>query len=295
MDVVEILITRLREMVAGLVRTLPQLAIALLVIALTWLAASGVRAAVRRITLKTRLRPSLSALFVTLSGVAVWFFGFLIALAVLLPGVTAGSLLAVLGLGSVAIGFAFKDIFENFLAGILIMMRRKMRIGDMIECEGVEGRVEQITLRETYLRLLSAELTIVPNSFLFKNPVRIVTDADQRRYEIIVGVAYGTDLDHAAEIIAAAVNAVPKTNSNRPVEVFAREFNESSIDFTVRWWAGSKPIDMHSSRDLVIRQVKRALDDAGIEIPFPQLVATMKAEAPAEDSESPPLAASGRR
>ncbi|HUE80144.1 MAG TPA: mechanosensitive ion channel domain-containing protein [Sphingomicrobium sp.] len=195
MDILNILIERVQEMLAGFVRTLPQLALALLVLLMTWVVASLARAAVHRMTRRTRLRPSLVALFVTLTGVLVWIFGILVALAVLLPGVNAGSLLAVLGLGSVAIGFAFKDIFENFLAGVLIMLRKKMRIGDMIECEGVEGRVE----------------------------------------------------------------------------VFAREFNESSIDFTVRWWSGSEPIEMHRSRDRVLRAIKAALDQAGIEIPFPQV------------------------
>ena len=282
MDLIHILIDRIKDMIAGFVRTLPQLVIALIVLLITWAVASLARRAVARIASRTRLRPSLVGLFATLAGIFVWLFGILVSLAVVLPGVTAGSLLAVLGLGSVAVGFAFKDIFENFLAGVLIMMRRKMRIGDMIECEGVEGRVEQITLRETYLRLLSAELTIVPNSFLFKNPVRIVTDADKRRHEIIVGVAYDTDLDRAREVIEEAVRGVEMVDKNRGVDVFAREFNESSIDFTVRWWSQSRPIDMHKSRDAVIRAIKRALDGAGIEIPFPQLDATFRSrDAPA--------------
>lgn len=271
MDILNILIERVQEMLAGFVRMLPQLALALLVLLVTWLFASLARAAVHRMARRTRLRPSLVALFVTLTGVLVWIFGILVALAILLPGVNAGSLLAVLGLGSVAVGFAFKDIFENFLAGILIMLRKKMRIGDMIECEGVEGRVEQITLRETYLRLLSAELTIVPNSYLFKNPVKIVTDSPRRRHEIVVGVAYGTDLDQAREVIADAARSVDVIDVERPVEVFAREFNDSSIDFTVRWWSGSEPVEMHRSRDKVVRAIKAALDQAGIEIPFPQV------------------------
>jgi small-conductance mechanosensitive channel len=275
MDVLNILIERVQEMIAGFIRMLPQLALAFMVMVITWAAAMLMRNVVHRATERTRIRPSLVVL-ITLSGVLVWIVGTLVALAVLLPGVNAGSLLAVLGLGSVAIGLAFKDIFENFLAGILIMLRKKMRIGDFIECENIEGRVELITLRETYLRKLNNELTIVPNSFLFKNPVRIVTDAAKRRHEIIVGIAYGTDLDHAAEVIGGAVRSAEQVEASRPVEVFACEFNESSIDFTVRWWAGSKVIDMHRSRDFVIRAIKRALDQAGIEIPFPQVTASFK-------------------
>jgi len=274
MDLVEILIERVQDMVAGFVRMLPQLVIALVVILLTWAIAHIVRSITKNIAGRAGVRPSLVALFMTLSGIVVWLFGILVSLAVVLPGVTAASLLTVIGFGSVAIGFAFKDIFENFLAGILIMMRKKMRIGDHIECEGEEGRVEQITLRETYLRGLDSQLTIVPNSFLFKNPVRIITDADLRRHEVIVGVAYGTDLDQAAEVIGGAVRAIDLVNRARPVEVFAREFADSSINFTIRWWSGSKQVEMHRSRDQVVRAIKRALDAAGIEIPFPQITAT---------------------
>lgn len=270
MDLVSILIERVQDMIAGFVRTLPQLALALVVLLATWGIAHVVRSVVRRLVERAGVRPSLVALFSTLAGIVVWIFGILVALAVLLPGVTAGSLLTIVGFGSVAIGFAFKDIFENFLAGVLIMMRKKMRIGDLIECEQVEGRVEQITLRETYLRRLDSQLTIVPNSYLFKNPVRIVTDADLRRHEIIVGVAYGTDLDRAAEVLQEAVRGLKLVNHARGVDVFAREFAESSIDFTVRWWSGSTQVEMHRSRDEVVRAIKRALDAAEIVIPFPQ-------------------------
>lgn len=274
MDLVSILIDRVKAMVADFVRTLPQFAIALLVLVFTWFVAAVVRAIVRRIASEAGIRPSLGALFITLAGIVVWIFGILVALAVLLPGVTAGSLLTVVGFGSVAIGFAFKDIFENFLAGVLIMLRKKMRIGDHIHCQDVEGRVEQITLRETYLRRLDSQLTIVPNSYLFKNPVRIVTDSDLRRHEIIVGVAYGTDLDRAAELIAGAVRSAELVKTAKPVDVFAKEFGASSIDFTVRWWSGSKQSEMHKSRDQIIRRINQALADAGIEIPFPQVTAS---------------------
>jgi small-conductance mechanosensitive channel len=285
MDVLNILIERVQEMLAGFIRMLPQLALALIVMVVAWAAAGLARNVVHRMTGQTRMRPSLAALLVTMSGVLVWIFGTLVALAVILPGVNAGSLLAVLGLGSVAVGLAFKDIFENFLAGVLIMLRKKMRIGDFIECENIQGRVELITLRETHLRKLNNELTIVPNSFLFKNPVRIVTDATKRRHEITVGVGYGTDLDQAAQVIGGAVRSTEQVEAARPVEVFACEFNDSSIDFTVRWWAGSKELDMHRSRDLVIRSIKRALDQAGIEIPFPQVTASFKEPLRVEQSD----------
>ena len=270
MDLFDILVDRVNEMMAGFVRALPQLGIALLVILITWIVAKGARRLLDRMLRQADLRRTLINLFETLLGVMVWTIGLLIAATIVFPGVTPANLLALVGLGSVAIGFAFKDIFENFLAGILIMLRKKVNIGDVIECEAVEGRVEQITLRDTYLRHLSNELVLVPNAYLFKNPLKILTDAALRRYEVEVGVAYDVDLDKAAEVISSAVAKVKVVDTNRSVEVFATEFGDNSINFMVRWWAGSTPVEAHASRDQVVRAVKVALDDAGMEIPFPQ-------------------------
>lgn len=274
------LMAQLGSMADGFFRMLPLLAIALIVILITWVVARGGRRIADRLTARTTMRASLQSLIETMVTLTIWIVGLLAACAIVLPGVTPASLLAGLGIGAVAIGFAFQDIFENFLAGVLIMLRKKMRIGDVISCEGIEGRVEHITLRETHVRRLSNEVTVVPNSMLFKNPVEIITDEDIRRHEIVAGVSYDTDLDRARDVIFEAVRNADGVNADKPVEVFAREFNSSSIDFTVRWWAGSKPRDMHESRDSVIRAIKRALDKAGIEIPFPYITHTFKQAVP---------------
>ncbi|MEO8176379.1 MAG: mechanosensitive ion channel family protein [Sphingomicrobium sp.] len=270
MDFVDLLVGRANELAAGLVRALPQIAIALIVLIITWVAAKAARRILEQLMRRAELRATLLNLFETILGVLIWTGGLLIAATIVLPGVTPGNLIALLGLGSVAIGFAFKDIFENFLAGILIMLRKKVNIGDVIECESVQGRVEQITLRDTYLRHLSNELVLVPNAYLFKNPLKILTDAPLRRHEVEVGVPYSVNLDEAAAVIRESVTATETVDQRRPVEVFAKDFGDSSIDFLVRWWSGSTPVEAHISRDQVVRAIKRALDDAGIEIPFPQ-------------------------
>ena len=204
----------------------------------------------------------------------------MIAAIVVMPGLTPASLFAGLGIGAVAIGFAFQDIFENFMAGVLIMLREKMRIGDIIECEGIIGKVEHITLRETHVRKLSGEVTLVPNSMLFKNPVEILTDEVKRRHEVVVGVSYDTNLDHAADVIRRAVEGVEEVDSEKTLDIFAQEFNSSSVDFLVRWWSGSTPRSGWESKDKVVRAIKAGLDDAGIEIPFPYVTHTFKEKVP---------------
>ncbi|ABC63377.1 hypothetical protein ELI_06425 [Erythrobacter litoralis HTCC2594] len=264
----------------GLIRALPNLAIALFILFITWIIAKFAAKIADGLTGKTEIRPSLKNLIDTVVKLAIWIVGLMVALIVVMPGMTPASLIAGLGIGAVAIGFAFQDIFENFLAGVLIMLREKMRIGDVIECEGIIGKVEHITLRETYVRKLSGEVTLVPNSMLFKNPVEILTDETERRHEVVAGVSYDTDLDHAAEVIRKAVEGVDNVLTDKGIDVFASEFADSSVNFNVRWWAGSKPRDMHESRDRVVRAIKRALDDAGIEIPFPYITHTFKERVP---------------
>ena len=280
MDYVGTLTDQVQGMLRGLVASLPSFAIALVILLITWIVAKFAVRIVDALTGKTTLRPSLKNLVDTLAKLVIWIVGLMIALMVVLPGMTPASLIAGLGIGAVAIGFAFQDIFENFLAGVLIMLREKMRIGDIIECEGITGKVEHITLREMHVRKLSGELTIVPNSILFKNPVEILTDHDIRRHELVCGVSYDTDLDHAAQVIEKSVRSVEGIQLDKGLDIFAVEFNSSSVDFKVRWFAKSTPRGMWESQDKVIRAIKRGLDDAGIEIPFPYITHTFKERVP---------------
>ncbi|MBX7540630.1 mechanosensitive ion channel family protein [Qipengyuania sp. GH29] len=264
----------------GFIESLPSLAIALFIVLITWIVA---RFAVRisdMIVGRTEIRSSLKNLVDTMVRLAIWIVGLFVAAVVVMPDLTPASLLAGLGIGAVAIGFAFQDIFENFFAGILIMLREKMQIGDVIACEGITGKVEHITLRETHVRKLSGELTVVPNSILFKNPVEILTDEDQRRHEVVIGVSYDTNLDHASTVIHRAVEGVDQVLASKGIDIFAKEFNSSSVDFLVRWWSGSTPRSGWESKDKVIRAIKSALDDAGIEIPFPYVTHTFKETVP---------------
>ncbi|MBU1252810.1 MAG: mechanosensitive ion channel [Alphaproteobacteria bacterium] len=267
-------------MATGFVAALPSIAIALLVLLVTWILARFAAKIADMLVGRTEIRPSLKSLIDTLVKLGIWLIGIMIAAIVVMPTLTPASLIAGLGIGAVAIGFAFQDIFENFLAGVLIMLREKMRIGDVIECEGIVGKVERITLRETHVRRLSGELTIVPNSMIFKNPVEILTDELKRRHEIVVGVSYDTNLDHAADVIRRSVEAVGGVDIDMGLDIFAQEFNSSSVDFLVRWWAGSTPRAGWESKDKVVRAIKAGLDAAEIEIPFPYVTHTFKERVP---------------
>lgn len=268
----------------GLIISMPKLAAALLVLAATWGFVALARAFIRKVGDKTRMRKNLTDVLSMLAGTGLWLMGTLIALAIVFPTITPGKALTTLGLGSVAIGFAFKDTFENFLAGILILLREPFQIGDHVECNDIEGQIEEITIRDTHVRQTDGQLVVVPNHMLFQNAVTVRTDRDLRRTTIICGVAYGEDVDVARDVIQQAVRRVDTVRDDvRDVQVFTQEFGASSINFEVTWWTGSKPIDIRTSRDQVVAAVKSVLDDAGIEIPFPYRTLTFNEPLPVRE------------
>lgn len=277
MEPIEILFGQLNDITRSAIEITPQLLISLFVLFMTYLVAKLVKNIASRLFKRTRLRPSLISLFVLFSSITIWVLGMMVAAIIAFPGLTPTKMLAGLGIGSVAIGFAFKDIFENFLAGIIILLRKEMRIGDFIACEGYEGAVEAILVRETHIREADGELVILPNSLLFKNPLTIRTDLDLRRTTIICGVGYGENVDEARKVIKQAVTGCKSVmRESKPIEVFAHEFADSSVNFEVTWWTGSSPLDIRASRDEVIASIKAALDRSDIEIPFPYRTLTFK-------------------
>ncbi|WP_370401438.1 mechanosensitive ion channel family protein [Sulfitobacter sp. JB4-11] len=263
--------------VAAFWAVLPQLVFALLFVVIVWLVIKLLKWILPRTLRRARMRRALVDVIMMLITVGLWLTGMLIAVTIAFPTITPGKALTALGVGGVAIGFAFKDVFENFLAGILLLVREPFSIDDYIECEEIEGQVEEITIRDTHVRQTDGQLVVAPNAMFFKNPVTIRTARDVRRTTVICGVAYGEDVDRAREVIADAVRNVDAVRDDvRDVEIFAQEFADSAINFEVTWWTGSRPIDIRSSRDKVVAAVKRALDDAGIEIPFPYRTMTFK-------------------
>ncbi|WDQ15005.1 mechanosensitive ion channel family protein [Rhodopirellula sp. P2] len=254
----------------------PLLVAALVVVLFTSLLSKLASWIIHRLLDKRGMRTSLKDLINQLTSIAIWIAGLLIATVVAFPGMTPSKALTVLGLGSVAIGFAFKDIFENFFAGILILWGYPFDRGDFITCGDVTGEVKQITIRNTLIRKLDGELAVVPNATLFKNNVDVLTNQPQRRVRIICGVAYDEDVAQSRDVIKQAVQSCETVQGKRTVEVFAKEFADSSVNFEVAWWAGSKPLDIRRSRDEVVAAIKRDLDEAGIEIPFPYRTLTFK-------------------
>lgn len=268
---------QLENYTVGFWRILPQLVAAVVFFTFMFIVIRIVQWIVPKSLKKAHVRRALRDVIVMLLTVGFWLFTALITLTIAVPTITPGKALTALGVGGVAIGFAFKDVFENFLAGILLLIREPFSVDDFIECEGIDGQVEEITIRDTHVRQTDGQMVVAPNAMFFKNPVTIRTSTALRRTTVICGVAYGEDVDHCREVIIDAVKQVDSVRDDvRDVQIFAQEFAASSINFEITWWTGSTPLDIRRSRDKVVAAVKRALDDAGVEIPFPYQTLTFK-------------------
>jgi small-conductance mechanosensitive channel len=252
------------------VARLPRVGLALCLLALTWLAVTLANRTMRQVLRRTRVRRALADLVVEIADVGIWVVAVFIAAAVAFPSVTPANIMAGLGLGSVAIGFAFRDIFENFLAGVLILYREPFRLGDCIECAKVEGFVEEITARDTHLRQTDGQRVVLPNAMLFKNQVWVRTDRATRRTTVFCRIAFDADVATAREVIRCALEGLGTVSKANEVQIFAHAFTEDGVEFEVTWWTGSRPVDIRRSRDEVIAAVKRALDEAGLGIAVPR-------------------------
>ncbi|HYE00685.1 MAG TPA: mechanosensitive ion channel family protein [Alphaproteobacteria bacterium] len=266
-------------MLVQLVAALPRIGLALVVLLLTWaLGRLSIRWVLRGL-LRGGMRRALAVVLNELMRIAIWLVGLLIAAAVAFPSVTPGSVVTALGLGSVALGFTFRGIFENFLAGVLILYREPFRFGDCIEASGYEGFVEQITIRDTHLRQTDGQLVVLPNAALFNNPVTVRTDLPVRRTTVPLTVAHGADLDAAKALIEETVAGLETVETERAVQIFARAFTEGGIEFELTWWVkGSKPVDIRRSRDEIVRAVTRALVGADIAFEWPRRLVAMVGE-----------------
>lgn len=182
-------------------------------------------------------------------------------------GIDTTSFAAVIGAAGLAIGLAFQGTLSNVAAGVMLLLMRPFKVGDLIKVAGELGTVSQIGLFTTELDTLDNRHIILPNSAVFGTTIENQTHNEQRRVDIDVGCDYGENIERCREVLLAAAKAVPNTVAEPQVIVLA--LGGSSVDWQVRTWC--KPEDYWDVWDATIESVKRHLDEANIGIPYPQM------------------------
>lgn len=262
---------KIQSMIDGLIILLPNIVLALIVFAIFFFLGRAIKRTVRRLTRNHRQARNLGLVLGRLAQGTIVLVGLFIALSIVIPTFKAGDLIQLLGISGVAIGFAFRDILQNFLAGILILLTEPFRIDDQIVFKNFEGTVENIETRATTIRTYDGRRIVIPNAELFTNAVTVNTAFDKRRMEYDVGIGYGDDIDRAKQLMLEAMYSVDEVLKDPAPDVLVVELAESSVNIRVRWWiAPPRRIDDMRSRDKVISAIKQKLYvENGIDLPYP--------------------------
>lgn len=251
----------------GFVRLLPNLVIAIIVM-ISFVFLARFIANIIKNRAKKRDRTNLGTV---LGGFVKWtilILGGLLAATIVVPSLKPGDLIAGLGVSSVAIGFAFKDILQNWMAGLLILLRQPFEIGDQIVVNGFEGTVERIETRATIIKTYNGEQVVVPNSDIYTNAVQVKTAHDIIRSQYDIGVGYGDSIEEAQEVILKAIEGIEGVNQEKGVEVLPWDLSASWVTMRARWWTKSSRAEVVKTKAKVIHTVKLALDEAKIDMPY---------------------------
>lgn len=252
----------------GFYGVLPKLAVALVVFLLIWGLARGVRSLVNRVTPGPR-NSSVGIVLGRLAYAGMLALGVFVAIAIVFPTVNAATLLGGLGIGGVALGFAFQDIFQNLLAGVLILLREPFRVGDEITSGDYTGTVEAIETRATFIRTYDGRRIIIPNSQIYTEPVSVITAYQMVRSEYDIGIGYGDDIGEAKRIVLETVRGIDGVMQDPGPDVLTWDFADSTLNLRVRWWTDPTRGNVVVLRDKVLQAIKEALLGAGIDLPFP--------------------------
>ncbi len=247
----------------------PVVMVAIVVFFLFLLAASVLSKGLIRIGKETRLDDTLAVLLARIGHTALTFFGLLVAAVIALPNFRPVDMLAGLGVASIAVGFALKEILQNFFAGVLILWRKPFLIGDEINTGDYRGTVEDINIRAIRLRTYSGTVAVIPNSQIFGNPVEVITGLSQRRVELVVGIGYFDSTSKAKSLILNYLETLPEIE--RP-KAYITELAPSSVNIKVHFWTQAHELNVLKMTDMALEGIKDTLDNAGIDIPYPHSV-----------------------
>ena len=219
-----------------------------------------------RVILRTtrRHRPNMGVVFARLISAATILLGFLVAFSVVAPSFQAGDLIKILGISGVAIGFAFQNILQNFLAGLLLLWAEPFRIGDEIKLDPYEGTVEEIQTRATIIKTYDGRRVVIPNADLFTHSVTVNTALDIRRWEYDLAV---NGIRELAELKSLFINSVSKVQGVLPdprPEVLVMDLGDpdlNAVKVRILWWTKApRQHEMLASYDRVLTAIRQTLN-----------------------------------
>jgi len=243
---------------------LPYIIAGVIVMLFFWLLSKIVRKAFLAATRKTKLDIRLRLLISRLLVAFVFLIGIFTALTVVVPSFNVGNVIAGLGFTSFVIGFAAKDIVNNFISGILILWQRPFHIGDYIFVGSNQGKVEHIGVRATNLRKDDGELVLIPNGDMYSSAITIREAGEPRRMAVKLTLPYSTDIDRAKTLILDAITAKESIVSDPSPNVLSSDITDDGVVIKATFWIDTKENKPMRVLDKAIGAISRTLTEAGI-------------------------------
>lgn len=257
----------LQNLLVNFLTFLPKLAVAIVILVLTLYLAGVAKRLIKRTLSARRANIQATQLLAQLAQWGIWALGIVTALQQVDFDITG--LVAGLGIVGFALGFALQDIAANFVSGIILLIQQPFQAGDWIETNGFSGRVKGIDLRTTQILTLDGEDVLIPNGTVLSSSIINYSKSAPKRIKVDVGVAYGSDLDKVRQIALDAVRDAPFFMPEKPSFVRFHTFEGSSINLTVFFWVDASQIHPLDAKDAGVTRLKKAFNQAGIEIPYP--------------------------
>tara|TARA_R100000935_G_scaffold20966_1_gene39305 strand:- start:1190 stop:2176 length:987 start_codon:yes stop_codon:yes gene_type:complete len=262
------IIEKLDGWLDGIIRVLPNIIVGIIVFIAFLYLGRWLGKVVNRIMNK-KGRDNFGDLLGAFTRYLIVIAGIALALTIMAPGLSPADLIASLGVSSIAIGFAFQDILQNWLAGILILLRQPFKIGDQIVVNEFEGTVEKVQIRSTIITTYDGQRVVIPNNTVYNNSVRVKTAHELIRSQYDVGVGYDENYLEAMKILKQTVENVEGVSSEKSVETLVWDQADSWLTIRVRWWTKSDRASVVHVWSKVLLATQTAMNDAGIDLPFP--------------------------
>lgn len=261
-----LILDKLDSWLDGFFRLLPNLAIAALVFAVFFALAMVAAWSVRH-SIRSKAREDLGMVLGSVAKWSILIAGLLVSLTVVVPSMSPGDLIAGLGIGSLAVGYAFKDILQNLLAGIFILYRQPFRIGDQIRSGDDEGTVEHIETRATKMRTYDGRRVVIPNYDVFTGKVIVDTAYAARRSEQDFPIALSDDWGRAVAVALDAARVAEGVVADPAPDAQAQDVDDLSKVIRVRWWSDPHRAVVVATASNVRLAVAAALEREGFTLP----------------------------
>ncbi len=239
-------------------------ALAILIIGM-WVA-KMLKKGIAKLMERSKVDPTLISFVSSLAHVGLQICVIIAALDTL--DVKTTSFIAILGAAGLAVGLALQGSLSNFAAGVLMIIFKPFKVGELIEAGGTLGVVQEIGIFTTVINTLDNRKTIVPNAKLTDDSITNYSANNTRRVDLVAGISYGDDIDKARTAIQAALAEVPGILESPAPDIFVKEMADSSVNFAVRPWC--RPADYWAVYFGVTEAIKKRFDAEDITIPFPQ-------------------------